>query len=119
MKTVCFEAENIERIVEKIVDAIRWIKGLALLSLPVLPLSLVSIDNIAVDGGGSASSAGKMRTTTARFKHVNAAVPGGYVPIPGRCGPGPLYVLQVSAWKADPRGKFADPDPVRTCVHAL
>jgi hypothetical protein len=37
---------------------------------------------------------------------------------PNRYGPGPFYELHVWAWKANPRGAFADMNPDVTCKHA-
>jgi hypothetical protein len=37
---------------------------------------------------------------------------------PNRYGLGPFYELHVWAWKANPRGAFADMNPDVTCKHA-
>src|SRR5215468_10225254 len=37
---------------------------------------------------------------------------------PNRYGLGPFYELHVWAWKANPRGAFADMNPKVTCEHA-
>ena len=37
---------------------------------------------------------------------------------PNRYGLGPFYELHVWAWKANPRGPFADMNPDVTCAHA-
>ena len=37
---------------------------------------------------------------------------------PNRYGLGPFYELHVWAWKANPRGAFADMNPNVTCEHA-
>jgi hypothetical protein len=37
---------------------------------------------------------------------------------PNRYGLGPFYELHVRAWKANPRGAFADMNPNVTCEHA-
>ena len=41
-----------------------------------------------------------------------------YVGAPNRYGLPPFYELHVWAWKANPRGAYADMNPTVTCEHA-
>jgi hypothetical protein len=41
-----------------------------------------------------------------------------FIGAPNRYGLGPFYELHVWAWKANPRGAFADMNPNVTCEHA-
>jgi hypothetical protein len=41
-----------------------------------------------------------------------------FSPAPNRYGLGPFYELHVWAWKANPKGPFADNNPNVTCEHA-
>ena len=64
------------------------------------------MDRIAVEyitGKGPASLEGQL------FSFVGA---------PNRDGLGPFYQLHVWAWKANPRGAFADMNPNVSCAHA-
>jgi len=41
-----------------------------------------------------------------------------FIGAPNRYGLGPFYGLHVCAWKANPRGVFADMNPTVTCEHS-
>jgi hypothetical protein len=41
-----------------------------------------------------------------------------FIGAPNRYGLGPFYGLHVCAWKANPRGVFADMNPNVTCEHS-
>jgi hypothetical protein len=77
----------------------------------------------------------RVRAANDRFKDISVAVSEGYEPIPcasgidggqlfnftgapNRYGLDPFYELHVWAWKANPRGAFADMNPNVTCEHA-
>jgi hypothetical protein len=69
--------------------------------LPNGKMALVAVEYIAFKG--PASLQGQL------FNFTNS---------PNRYGLGPFYELHVWAWKANPRGAFADMNPDVTCKHA-
>ena len=69
--------------------------------LPNGKMALVAVEYIA--SKGPAALQGQL------FNFTNS---------PNRYGLGPFYELHVWAWKANPRGAFADMNPDVTCKHA-
>lgn len=69
--------------------------------LPNGKMALVAVEYIA--SKGPAALQGQL------FNFTNS---------PNRYGLGPFYELHVWAWKANPRGAFADMNPDVTCQHA-